>query len=231
MWIREFVDNAKNVDLSYDTTASRRINGVVDNFGVQVQGGFRLVAKHLGNKNIRQYQATNERGRAIITETLADNLKHNVEETLLNEFWKESMMQRGYDGASSIMNAIQSIFASQCVADCFADDFLDKVAEEYVNDEQVREWMSENNKFALEEIARRLLELYTREKWNPDSEILEKLKESYLKIEGDMEEGLESAGEIQGGTVDIINDADVEGWRERLLELESFIDSIDISSD
>ena len=224
--IREFIDNAKNVDLSYDTTGSRRINGIADNFGVQVQGGYRLVAKYLGNKNIRQYQGTNERGRAIITETLADNLKRNVEETLLNEFWKENMMQRGYDGASDIMRAIQSVFESQCVADCFTDDFLDKVAEDYVNDEWMRKWLSENNKFALEEIARRMLELYTRKKWNPVDEVLEKLKESYLKIEGDMEDGLESVGEIQGGNVDIINDADVEGWRERLVELESLIGSI-----
>ncbi|MCL2409841.1 MAG: cobaltochelatase subunit CobN, partial [Oscillospiraceae bacterium] len=220
--IREFIDTAKNVDLTTDAAASRR-NTSSGKFGTQVQGGYRLVAKHLGKKTIRQYQSSSERGREVITESLADSLKRTNEETLLNEFWKQSMIARGYDGASDIMNMIQNVFSAQCVTDCFTDDFLDKLTEEYVNNEQMREWLAENNHFALEEIARRMLELYTREKWNPDDEVLEKLKENYLIIEGDIEEGIESAGDIQGGNVEILNDADIESWQEQLVDIERHI--------
>ncbi|MCL2045371.1 MAG: cobaltochelatase subunit CobN [Oscillospiraceae bacterium] len=221
--IREFIDNAKNIDLSYDTSSSKRITGISDNFGVQVQGGYRLIAKHLGNKNIRQYQGTNERNREIRTESLAENLKRNVEETLLNEFWKENITEKGYDGASSIMGAFQSVFMTQCVTDSFTDDFLDRLAEEYINDDRMRQWLSETNKYALEELARRMIELYTREKWIPNEDVLERLKMNYLEIEGDIEEGLASVGDIQGGTVEILNDADIEAWSKQLEEIEKLI--------
>jgi len=221
--VREFIDNAKQVDLTCDTTSSYRRNSLAGNFGTQVQGGYRLLAKHLGKKEIRQYQSTSERGRETVTESLADNLKRNTEQTLLNEFWKESTMQRGYDGAADIMQMMQNVFSSQCVTDCFADELLDRLTNEYVNDSKMREWLSENNQYALEEIARRMLELYTREKWNPDEETLENLKANYLIIEGDLEEGVESAGDIQGGNVEILNDADIETWKEQLAEVERHI--------
>ena len=144
-------------------------------------------------------QAAGERGREGLTEPLAENLKRTVEETLLNEFWKESMIQRGYDGASDIMHMMQSVFSSQCVSDYFPDAFLDRLTQEYINDDWMREWLTATNPYALEEIARRMLELHTRQKWFPEDETLEKLKENYLIIEGDMEDGLESAGDIQPG--------------------------------
>ena len=219
--IDEFIDVVKKVDLSTDTTSSRRVNALSESFSTQVQGGFRLMAKHLGNKVIRQYQSTSELGREIITESLAANLKRQAEETLFNEFWKESMMDRAYDGASDIMHLMQSVFSAQCLMDCFSDEFLDRLAEDFINDEWMRNWFGENNPHALEEIARRMLELYTREKWLPDGEVLERLKDNYLIIEGDMEGMTESAGDIQGGNVEILNDSDVESWQKLLYEVET----------
>jgi cobaltochelatase CobN len=221
--VREFIDNAKNVDLTTDTTSSRRMNALSCYFGTQVQGGYRLITKFLAGKDIRQYQSVSERGHAITTESLDANLRRNAENTLLNEFWKESMMSEGYDGASGIMNMIQNLFSAQIVTDSFEDSFLDQVAEAYVNDEFMRDWLTENNPYAIEEIARRMLELYTREKWNPDEDVLERLKENYLIIEGDMEGRTESAGEIQAGNIEILSDSDIESWQKHLAEVDAAI--------
>ncbi|MCL2136208.1 MAG: cobaltochelatase subunit CobN [Coriobacteriia bacterium] len=222
--LNEFIEVVKKVDLSTDTTSSRRTNALSESFSTQVQGGFRLMAKHLSDKLIRQYQSTSDLGREIITESLGTNLKRHAEESLFNEFWKESMMDKAYDGASDIMHLIQSVFSAQCLTDCFSDDFLDRLAEDYVNDEEMRNWFTDNNPFALEEIARRMLELYTREKWLPDEDVLDRLKDNYLIIEGDMEGRTESAGDIQAGNVDILNDQDVQSWRELLQEVEKALD-------
>ncbi len=56
--IQEFVDNVKDVDVSYDVTESPRMDVLECGFGTQVQGGMRLMAKYLGKKKIRQYQAS-----------------------------------------------------------------------------------------------------------------------------------------------------------------------------
>lgn len=220
--VREFIENIKNVDLSSDTTVSRRMDSLSCGFSAEVQGGIRLVAKYLGKKEIRQYQSTSEKGAEIRTETLSENIESAIKETLLNEFWKESIQNQEYDGASDIMHRIQNVFSAQCVCENLSDKILDEITESYVNDEEMREWLERQNPYAMEEIARRMLELYTRGKYHPAAEVLEKLKENYLIIEGDMEDVLESAGDIQGGNVELINHEEMDNWQEKLKDISNY---------
>lgn len=221
--IREFIENAKNVDVTCDVTSSRRMDTLACGFGVQVQGGYRLIAKTIGKKEIRQYQSSNELSQNVKTETLSDCIQNDISGTLLNVFWREATMKKEYKGASEIMHRIQTVFDAQCTCECVSDKLLDKLAEAYVNDEQMREWLLRHNRFAAEEIARRLLELQTREKWKPDDNVLAKLQENYLSIEGDMEGNLEGLGEIQGGNVEIISDEKIENWGKNLREIDDIL--------
>ena len=220
--VREFIENIKNVDLSSDTTASRRMDSLSCGFSTEVQGGIRLVAKYLGKKDIRQYQSSSEKGEEIHTESLSESIEAAIRETLLNEFWKESIQDQEYDGASDIMHRIQNVFSAQCVCENLTDEILDEITESYVNDVEMREWLGRHNPYAMEEIARRMLELYTRGKYHPNEKVLERLKENYLIIEGDMEEGLETAGDIQGGNVEIINHEEIENWRDSLKDISNY---------
>ncbi|MDR0453027.1 MAG: cobaltochelatase subunit CobN [Treponema sp.] len=224
--IREFILNVREADLSCDVTQSRRQTPLSCDFSTQIQGGFRLAAKYYGGKNIRQYQAKSERKEPVKTESLRAAINSALEDTLLNEFWKDSAMERGYSGAAEIMMLTQSAFSAQCVCGCFDSSVLDALAEFYLNDEFTRNWLMENNRFAAEEMARRLLELNSRGKWDGDARVLEKLKTNYLAIEGNIEGGIESKGAIQGGAVEIINDENIPLWREQLAGIEDALSSI-----
>ena len=219
--VREFVDIAKKVELSTDITQSRRMNALACGFGVQVQGGYRLLAKKLGRREIRQYQSISEAGSAPVTQALDESIRRTAEDTILNEFWIESAKTRGYDGAADIMHSMQNVFSAQVVTDSFSDEFLDRITEKTINDEEMREWLEYANPHALEEIGRRLLELESRGKWKPDEDVLHRLRQNYLIIEGDMEGRLEPLGEIQGGNVDIINHEGVALWETQLRDIES----------
>jgi cobaltochelatase CobN len=97
------------------------------------------------------------------------------------------------------------------------------IAESYINDKFTRNWLMEHNRFAAEEMARRLLELNSRGKWNGEAPTLEKLKTNYLAIEGNIEGGIESLGDIQGSAVEIINDENIPLWRKQLVEIEDVL--------
>jgi cobaltochelatase CobN len=211
-----FIANARDIDASADNTASRRASGLDCNFSAQAQGGYRLIAKHLGGKSIRQYQSTSEPGKQILTESLAENLNRAAKETIFNPFWLENTRNRDYDGASEIMNVAQNIFSMQCLAECFSDELLDKLTDQIVNNEEFRAWFAKNNPYALEEIARRMLELKERGKWNPDAGTLEELQANYLLIEGDMESRVNNGEGIQAGSIDIITDADIDTWQQKI---------------
>jgi cobaltochelatase CobN len=224
--VREFILNVRETDLSCDVTQSRRQTPLSCDFSTQVQGGFRLAAKHYGGKTIRQYQAKSERNKPAQTESLRQAINAALEDTLLCEFWKDSAMERGYSGAAEMMMTLQSAFSTQCLCECFDDSTLDAVAESYINDEFTRNWLMEHNRFAAEEMARRLLELNSRDKWKGETPVLEKLKNNYLAIEGNIEGGIESLGDIQGSAVEIINDENIPLWRKQLVEIEDVLTSL-----
>ena len=87
----------------------------------------------------------------------------------------------------------------------------------------MRQWLLENNPYAAEEIARRFLELETRGKWKPDEELLKQLQDNYLSIEGCMEGVSGGNGEIQGGSVEVIKDDQVEIWKNNLEEIDNYL--------
>jgi cobaltochelatase CobN len=225
--IREFILNMRETDLSCDVTQSRRLTPLSCDFSTQVQGGFRLVAKHYGGKNIRQYQTKSEQKKPVKTESLSQAINTALQDTLLCEFWKDSAMERGYNGAAEMMMTLQSAFSAQCVCECFDDRTLDAIAESYINDDFTRNWLMEHSRFAAEEMARRFLELNSRGRWNGETRVLEKLKNNYLSIEGNIEGGIESFGDIQGGTVEIINDENIPLWRKQLAEIEDVLSSLE----
>ncbi|WP_269850557.1 hypothetical protein [Methanosarcina horonobensis] len=71
-------------------------------------------------------------------------------------------------------------------------------------------------------MARRLLEAQSRGLWDPDPELLEELKNSYLEIESWIEE-LAGEGEFQGGAVDIVSFEDVPDWDKKMQEIRKIL--------
>ena len=222
--IKEFVQNTKNIDLSCDVSSSRRMDTLACGFGLQVHGAFKIVAETIGGKKIRQYQSMSERN-TVITTTLEKQIEKDIQQTLLNASWQDSTMEDSYTGASEMMHRIQNVFDVKCTSDCVQDQILDQLVETYINDEKMRKWLLENNSYAAEEIARRFLELEARGKWRPDNELLKKLQDNYLSIEGCMEGVSGGNGEIQGGSVEIIRDNQVEIWKKNLEEIDNYLEN------
>jgi cobaltochelatase CobN len=78
----------------------------------------------------------------------------------------------------------------------------------------MRQFFEENNPHALEEIGRRLLEAAERGLWDADPAVLDGLKESYLEMEGWIEERMgDVTGDMQGGSIDVVTAEDIAGWK------------------
>ena len=105
------------------------------------------------------------------------------------------------------------VYGYGATTDAVDDRIFDDIARTFVNDPEMREFFRQNNPFAGEELARRLLEAAERGFWNADPEVLEKLKNNYLMFEGDLE-GIAGDGEYQGSSTEIASYADVEAWKE-----------------
>jgi cobaltochelatase CobN len=60
--------------------------------------------------------------------------------------------------------------------------------ETYIEDDEMVQRMKENNPYAFIEIIEQMMEYYNRGYWDATREQLDRLKQVYLKVEGDIED-------------------------------------------
>jgi cobaltochelatase CobN len=61
------------------------------------------------------------------------------------------------------------------------------IAEKFVLDKEMQEWLKDVNPYALQNMTERLLEAIQRELWNASDEMKEELQQIYLDIDAFLE--------------------------------------------
>lgn len=217
----EFADLLKNVEITYRAHESDEFD-IFDcccYFGYQ--GGFTIAAKGISGKDVKVYHGdTRDTDRPAIRD-MKEEIERVVRTRLLNPKWIEGKKRHGYKGAGDISKRVDHVYGWSATTKLVANWIYDEITRTFVTDEKMREWFKENNPYALEEMTRRLIEAAERELWKPEEEMLKKLKESYLDLEGLMEEKLGIIeGEYQGGEITVLAREDVEAWDAKVKGVE-----------
>ena len=98
------------------------------------------------------------------------------------------MRRHGYKGAFEMAATVDYLFGYDATAGVVQDWMYASLTREYVLDPQNREFFERSNPWALRGIAERLLEAADRGLWEePDPELLDELRRTYLDLEGDLE--------------------------------------------
>ena len=175
------------------------------------QGGMALASEYLTGNKVKSYFGDTREPENITVRTLGDEIRRISISKVLNPEWIEGMKNSGYKGASNILGSVQMIFGWQTTSRDVDGWIFDGMANKFVNDDEMRKFFKENNPYALEAIARRLLEAESRGLWDADEKTLDKLKEHYLEFEGVLED-LAGEGAYQGSDVTIISPLDDPSW-------------------
>jgi cobaltochelatase CobN len=123
--------------------------------------------------------------------TTEEEAKHVLRSRLINPKWLEGMKRHGYKGAGDISHMMDVVLGWDATTDVIDDWMYDSIAEQYALDKEMQKWMKEVNPYALQNILDKLLEAISREMWHADSRMEEKLRETYLEMEGEIEERTE----------------------------------------
>jgi cobaltochelatase CobN len=200
----DMVLSLKSVDMTFNVAMTDEYDllGCCCYFGNH--GGLTIAARSVSHKDVPVYYGDTRHRDEIEVRTIADEIRRVVRTKLLNPKWIDGMKRHGYKGAGDISKRVTHVYGWEATTGEVDDSIFDNIAETFVLDEKNRNFFSEKNPWALEEISRRLLEAEARNLWNADPDILEKLKETYLDIEGDIEDRMDdSGGNIQGGSIDV----------------------------
>lgn len=214
--------NLKTVDATFNKVVSDEYDllGCCCYFGVH--GGLTAAARQASGRDVKVYFGDTREPQHVEVRDMADELRRVVRTRLLNPKWIEGMKQHGYKGAQDISKRVGRVYGWEASTQEVDDWIFDDITKAFVLDEEMRRFFEENNPYALEEMSRRLLEAQSRGLWNPDPQVLEALKNSYLEIESWMEE-LAGEGEFQGGAVEVMSFEDVPDWEKKMQEIRKIL--------
>ncbi len=169
---------------------------------------------------MRAYYGDTREPERIEVRDLADELCRVVRTKLLNPKWIEGMKCHGYKGAGEIAKRIGRVYGWEATTQEVDDWIFDEIAWTFVLNEENRHFFKAHNPWALEEIARGLLEAEARGLWQADPQTPTGLRQIYAEIEGWLEDKMgEVSGDFQGGAVDILTAEDIETWQTMLQEM------------
>lgn len=172
---------AKNVD-----TREHDLVDADDYF--QYHGGMVAMVRHLTGESPEAYVGDSATPDQVKTRTLGEETHRVFRARVVNPRWMAAMRRHGYKGAFEMAATVDYLFGYDATAGVVDDWMYEKLSAEYVFDPENREFMRKSNPWALRGISERLLEAAERGLWaEPDARTLERLRATYLELEGDLE--------------------------------------------
>jgi cobaltochelatase CobN len=154
----------------------------------QYHGGMVAYVRALTGSSPAAYVGDSAVPDTVKTRTLAEETHRVFRSRVVNPKWIAAMQRHGYKGAFELAATVDYLFGYDATAGVVDDWMYEKLATAYVFDETNADFMRRSNPWALRGVAERLLEAADRKLWSaPDPDTLDRLREVYLDLEGDLE--------------------------------------------
>ncbi|XVQ09321.1 cobaltochelatase subunit CobN [Spirillospora sp. CA-255316] len=156
----------------------------------QYHGGMVAMVRSLTGRSPAAYVGDSALPDQVRTRSLAEETHRVFRARVVNPRWIAAMRRHGYKGAFELAATVDYLFGYDATAGVVDDWMYQSLAEEYVFDDETREFMERSNPWALRGITERLLEAAERRLWaDPDPDVLHRLRAQYLELEGELEAG------------------------------------------
>jgi magnesium chelatase subunit H len=117
--------------------------------------------------------------------SLEETVRLETRTKTLNPKWYEGMLKHGFRGVAEIENHVANTFGWSATADAVDPWIYTEISKTFLLDDEMFERLRELNSYSLESLVNRLLEAHERGYWNPDEEILERLRLIKEQLEED----------------------------------------------
>jgi cobaltochelatase CobN len=155
----------------------------------QYHGGMVAAARALSGREPAAYLGDSSDPSRAAARTLAEETRRVFRARVANPRWIAAMIRHGYKGAAELAATVDHLFGYDATARVAEDWMYERVAERYLLDADVAEFISRSNPWAGRAIAERLLEAAERGLWGePSEETLAAIRQRFLALEGELEE-------------------------------------------
>lgn len=155
----------------------------------QFQGGLAAAVRAVQGKNPQTYFGDNSIPEKPRVRQLQEEIARVYRSRVVNPKWISGVMRHGYKGAFEMAATVDFLFAYDVTANCVEDHMYQGIAQAYLCDPVVLEFIQSHNPYALRDISERLLEAYKRGLWQDVSiQTLEFLRNLVHQAEAVIEE-------------------------------------------
>lgn len=131
----------------------------------QFQGGMTASVRSLTGQNPQTYFGDHALPQNPKVRSLEAEIARVYRSRVINPKWIEGVMRHGYKGAFEMAATVDYLFAYDATAKCVADFMYQGVAEAYLFNPKVQEFVATKNPWALRDMAERMLEANQRGLW------------------------------------------------------------------
>lgn len=119
--------------------------------------------------------------------TLEEMVRLESRSKLLNPRWYEGMLAHGYEGVREIETRVTNTFGWSVTTKAVDNWVYNGIDSTFVNNDAMRERLTQLNPYAFKGIVGRLLEANGRGYWEANADVIERLKEIFAGLEDEIE--------------------------------------------
>jgi len=135
----------------------------------QFEGGMTAAVRTLKGEQPEVFHNDHSRPETPKVHKLDEEIARIVRGRAANPKWIQGVMRHGYKGAFEMAATVDYLFAFAATARCVRDHHFDLLFKAYLEDDEVRQFLEENNPAALREMVDRFAEALERQLWQPRS--------------------------------------------------------------
>jgi len=176
-----------SVEVTYQNLDSVELGvTTLDQYFDTLGGVSRAVRRARGGNEATVYVGDQTRGAGTVR-TLSEQVALETRTRALNPKWYEGMLAHGYEGVRQIEEHVTNTMGWSATTGQVAPWVYQHLAQTYMLDPAMRERLAKLNPTASARIANRLIEAHERRYWEPDTDMLERLRHAGEELEDRLE--------------------------------------------
>ncbi|MCW4034431.1 MAG: cobaltochelatase subunit CobN, partial [Candidatus Bathyarchaeota archaeon] len=184
---KQFKKRLSKIDITVKNQDSREYDILDGDDWYDAHGGMITAVKTLRGTAPRSFCGDTSDPDRVKNRSTDEETKYVFRSRLYNPKWIESVKRHGYSGAADLSRTVDFVFGWDATVEVVEDWMYEKLAEKYVLDASMQEWLKEVNPYALQNMVERFLEAIERGMWQATEEMKQQLQKLYLNIEGVLE--------------------------------------------
>lgn len=145
-------------------------------------GGLARTYKQISGNDANVYIADSS-SKEIRVSTLKESIKEGAITRSLNPKWIKSLLNHKYHGGQKIAERVENFLGLSATTHEVDNWIWDKAYNQYIENEELREKLKDNNRFAMMDIIQNMLQANNRGYWDANEDQINNLKKLYLELE------------------------------------------------